>query len=73
MFYLEFRRRELGILQKDVAARAHMHPVVLGCIEHGRYRPTPDELARLAAVLATRPEALMHTVRILHPEEEVTA
>ena len=71
MFYLEFRRKELGILQKDVADRAHMHPVVLGCIERGRYRPTPDELTRLASALATRPQTLMQTVQIVHPEEEV--
>ena len=71
MFYLEFRRKERGILQKDVAASAGIPRVVLGYIEHGRYKPTADELTRLASVLATRPEALMRTVQIAHPEEEV--
>jgi transcriptional regulator with XRE-family HTH domain len=59
VFYLKFRRIELGLTCRSVATHSGMSYGWYGQIERGRVNPTPDELKRIGKALRCAPERLM--------------
>ena len=59
MFFLKFRRIELGLTCRQVAERADINNSWYGQMESGRVNPTPDELKRIGKALKCAPERLM--------------
>jgi transcriptional regulator with XRE-family HTH domain len=53
------RRQELGLMQKDLAARLEMAQTYLAQIEHGRQNLTIRTLAKIANALDTTVVALL--------------
>ena len=64
-------RLDEGITRREVAARAELHPSLIGQFENGRATPPPDsvELARWAEALgwAGSPAALLDEVEADEP------
>lgn len=56
-------RERWGVTQKEIADRAEVSPATIARLEAGDRRPSRDILARLAAVFATTPEALVEAAR----------
>ena len=48
---IKLRRLERGLLQIELAQRAHINRGRLSEIENGHLQPRPDELERIAQVL----------------------
>lgn len=44
-------RSRAGLTQEELAQRASLDAVVLSAVEQGQYKPTSDELSRLAQAL----------------------
>lgn len=44
-------RSKAGLTQAELAARAGLEEIVLSTLEQGQYKPTSDELSRLAQAL----------------------
>ena len=59
---LKRARFELGLLQADVAARAHIHQTRLSQLENGRLQPRTEELERIAGALGVPIDTLLHPV-----------
>lgn len=74
-------RLQKGLLQKDVAEQAQIHPIQYGRYERGDSKPTADVLARLADALgvsgdyllgdAVRSKARFHDAELLDLFHEV--
>lgn len=74
MTLLTYVRRNEGLTQADLAARAGLHRLTVWGIERGRVNPNPDELERLATALHVQPpEALLEQVEVVWPPHQRTA
>jgi transcriptional regulator with XRE-family HTH domain len=62
---LKFERQNKQLSQAGVAAAAWVPQPTVSAIESGRLRPTPTQLARLAAVFGVAPDDLLKDVGVL--------
>lgn len=60
---LQLERRERGLSQKDLAARAGITPATVCRLERGHHRPMPSTLRRLAEAMELKPQALLVRAR----------
>lgn len=55
-------RREAGLTQEQLAARASLHRTEISLLERGQRRPLIDTLTRLAGALSLDPGALLEGI-----------
>jgi transcriptional regulator with XRE-family HTH domain len=66
-------RKEAGLTQRTVAARAGLHRTQISLLENGKRTPRIDTLIKLASALSVRPEVLMEGIcggRTAKPKDE---
>lgn len=71
MLLLKFRRVELGISQRQLAAQSGVPQHLICWAERRRYQPTDDELDALAQALDVKPGHLLRPVKFDLHEESV--
>lgn len=62
--FLEFRRRERGLSQRELSRRARIEQSFISQCERGTGIPTPDQAQRLARELGLPPELLLKAVAV---------
>jgi transcriptional regulator with XRE-family HTH domain len=62
--FLEFRRRERGLSQRELSRRTRLEQSFISQIERGTGIPTPDQAQRLARELGLPPDLLLKTVAV---------
>lgn len=73
MTLLTFLRRNEGLTQRQLAARAGLHRIAVMDIERGRVNATRAELERLALALhVAQPEDLLQQVEVTWPARQQT-
>lgn len=62
-------RREAGLSQEELAARAGLEPILIAQIEAGKADPTWGDARRIAAALDTSVDRLAELVEELEEED----
>ena len=64
MTFLEFRRRERGLSQRELGRRARLEQSFISQIERGTGIPMPDQAERLARELGLPADLLLKAVAV---------